>query len=251
MMQIYKTTCLKNNKIYIGQNINDDPNYLGSGSLLKKAIIKYGKENFKKEILCECSSLNELNEKEIYWINFYNSTNKKIGYNITKGGNGQLGVKGKNNKLFGRKRPSHAKLMSQKIRGENNPMYGKKGELSPRWQEPSEKELKIIKNMIGNYKSLHKICVKLKRKKHVVLRWMKTYLPEIFIMYSKQNIDLTSEKNLQLILQIRNEKPSKFSKTPYNGVVTIAKKINKIFNLKGDYKISYKTILNILKKQQK
>ena len=144
MMQIYKTTCLKNNKIYIGQNINDDPNYLGSGSLLKKAIIKYGKENFKKEILCECSSLNELNEKEIYWINFYNSTNKKIGYNITKGGNGQLGVKGKNNKLFGRKRPSHAKLMSQKIRGENNPMYGKKGELSPRWQEPSEKELKII-----------------------------------------------------------------------------------------------------------
>ena len=29
-----------------------------------------------------------VNEREIYWINFYNSTDRKIGYNISTGGNG-------------------------------------------------------------------------------------------------------------------------------------------------------------------
>ncbi len=87
-MIIYKTTNLINNKFYIGQDKHNNPDYYGSGIILKEAIKKYGKENFQKEILEECSSSEFLNDREIYWIDFYNSTNREIGYNITRGGDG-------------------------------------------------------------------------------------------------------------------------------------------------------------------
>lgn len=93
-MYIYKVTNRINKKIYIGQttkSINSD--YIGSGPIIIKAIKKYGKENFAKDILEECDSKDILNEREIYWINFYDSTNRKIGYNVSNGGNGgNLGV---------------------------------------------------------------------------------------------------------------------------------------------------------------
>lgn len=87
-MQIYKITNLINDKIYIGKDTTSDKNYYGSGVLIKRAIKKYGIENFKKEILEECVSNNELCLKEKYWIDHFNSNNLKIGYNISKGGDG-------------------------------------------------------------------------------------------------------------------------------------------------------------------
>lgn len=245
-MQVYKTTCLANNKIYIGQNVNDEPNYLGSGFLLKRAIAKYGKDNFKKEILDECCPLEELNQKEIHWISFYNSTNKKIGYNITAGGNGQLGVKGKDNKLFGRKRPEHAKLMSKRMKGKNNPMYGKYGKLSSQWQEPTKEELQIIASMITAYVSLNKIAKKINRKKVTALRWLQEYLPNEYAIYNTQTIDFRSDDNIKIIKNLRT-KASKFSKTGLNGYHGIAFDLNKMFDLKGDYRVSYKVIQNIIK----
>ena len=85
-MIIYKTINLVNGKFYIGQSKNNNSNYYGSGNLIKKAIKKYGKENFRKEILCICNSPQELNEQEKFWINKLNSTNLDIGYNLEKGG---------------------------------------------------------------------------------------------------------------------------------------------------------------------
>jgi group I intron endonuclease len=87
-MIIYKTTNLKNGKFYIGKDAKNNPNYLGSGILLKNAISRYGKRNFKKEILEQCDTIIELNEREQYWINVLSSTDKNIGYNIAKGGDG-------------------------------------------------------------------------------------------------------------------------------------------------------------------
>ena len=85
-MVIYKTTNLVNGKYYIGKDSKNDPNYLGSGKILKRAIEKYGVDNFTKEILEVCENKNRLNEREIYWINKLSGTS--IGYNIAVGGSG-------------------------------------------------------------------------------------------------------------------------------------------------------------------
>jgi len=91
-MYIYKTTNLINNKIYIGlsaREVNESKSYLGSGSYLKRAISKNGRDQFTKEILeSNIESKELLQEREIYYIAKYNSTNDTIGYNITSGGTG-------------------------------------------------------------------------------------------------------------------------------------------------------------------
>lgn len=89
-MIIYKTTNLINNKIYIGQDSKNNPNYYGGGLKIKYAIKKYGKQNFQKTILEYCDSYELLNSREQYWILTYNSINPSIGYNIDVGGNGPI-----------------------------------------------------------------------------------------------------------------------------------------------------------------
>ena len=95
---IYKITNLINNKCYIGQTIKNieerwnrhkrdafnKKNY-NYNYPLYKAFRKYGLENFSFEIIEECN-ISELNEKEIYWIQYYDSY--KNGYNQTTGGKG-------------------------------------------------------------------------------------------------------------------------------------------------------------------
>lgn len=86
-MQIYKTTNIVNNKIYIGFDTKDRDDYLGSGKLIKRAIKKYGIENFRKEILEKCQTKDEFCEREKFWIKKLNSYNS-VGYNIANGGEG-------------------------------------------------------------------------------------------------------------------------------------------------------------------
>lgn len=87
-MVIYLTTNLITGRKYIGKDSQDKSSYIGSGKILKQAIKKYGKNNFKKEILCRCSSLRELSEVEQYFIAYFNAVNNPSFYNITKGGTG-------------------------------------------------------------------------------------------------------------------------------------------------------------------
>lgn len=85
---VYLTTDLETNKIYIGQHKAEsfDTSYYGSGIIISKLIKKYGKDRFKCDMLEECFSAEQLNEREIYHIADKNSTDPEIGYNIATGG---------------------------------------------------------------------------------------------------------------------------------------------------------------------
>lgn len=107
---IYKTTNLINNKQYIGKHYGElNDSYLGSGKLIKKAIEKYGKENFIKEILYIAQDNNEANLKEKEFIKAYNAVKSDLFYNLHEGGDG-----GNNNQKI-----------SEKLTGSQHPMYGK------------------------------------------------------------------------------------------------------------------------------
>jgi len=82
-MVIYLTENLINGKKYIGKDSKNNPAYLGSGKYLLKAIKKYGRVNFKKTILEHCKSIEDLNSKEIYWLQKYNCVDDKMYYNMT------------------------------------------------------------------------------------------------------------------------------------------------------------------------
>jgi len=137
-MIIYLTTNNIKEKIYVGKHCGNDEKYLGSGKYIKRAIKKYGKENFSRITLEDgITDHDYLCEREIYWINFYDSTNPDIGYNLSKGGrsgnSGHKATKETRNK------------MSEAHKGENNPMFGKRGEDSPNFGKRRTEESR--KNM--------------------------------------------------------------------------------------------------------
>ena len=120
VMVIYKLTNLINGKVYIGQTVRTfNKRYTGAGvgaERMKKyyeirgniknehlynSLIKYGTDNFKVEIIEQCKTIDELNEKEEYYIELYNSTDYKKGYNIQYGGdNHRRSYKWRIEKLF-------------------------------------------------------------------------------------------------------------------------------------------------------
>lgn len=83
--QVYITSNLLNGKIYIGQTNGKDPYYIGSGVFIRKAVKKYGKKSFRKEILIECSE-QEVNFWEDFYIKLFDSRNPIVGYNMLAGG---------------------------------------------------------------------------------------------------------------------------------------------------------------------
>lgn len=85
-MVIYKITNLINGKIYVGKSVRNPKNYFGSGKLIKQAINKYGISSFTKEILEVCETLDQLSNREKFWIKELGSQHR--GYNIAEGGTG-------------------------------------------------------------------------------------------------------------------------------------------------------------------
>ena len=84
MIGIYKITNLITQKSYIGQSLNINRRFQEhcrkNEQQIDQSIQKYGLDNFKFEILEECSA-EQLNDREDYWIEYYN-TIVPNGYNI-------------------------------------------------------------------------------------------------------------------------------------------------------------------------
>lgn len=90
---IYMTKNKITGKLYIGQHKRtmnpkdiDDSWYLGSGVALRKAIVKYGEENFERTIIYECNNPDQLNYMEMVFIAYYNAVDDDMFYNIAIGG---------------------------------------------------------------------------------------------------------------------------------------------------------------------
>ena len=90
---VYKITNTLNDKIYVGVHKTENPHdsYMGSGKIIKDAIAKYGKHNFKKEVMFIFDSLQEALDKEREIVTFEFIENSYT-YNIALGG----GLGGKN-----------------------------------------------------------------------------------------------------------------------------------------------------------
>lgn len=84
---VYKTTNIINNKEYIGIHVTNilHDSYLGSGIYLKKAIKKYGRENFKREILYIYDNEVDMMNMERNLVN-EEYVNRKDTYNTELGG---------------------------------------------------------------------------------------------------------------------------------------------------------------------
>lgn len=162
---IYETTNLINGKTYIGQHKKNyyDYHYKGSGKLINQAIQLYGKKNFKTIVLEWCESLEELNEREIYYIALYRAQNKAE-YNIADGGLGTKGLFGEKNPFFGKKHTDQTKKliseMKKRIKGKDHPLYGIKftPEHIAKTRRTGSTQSKETRDKISNSLSKERIC---------------------------------------------------------------------------------------------
>lgn len=101
---VYKLTCIDNGKVYIGKSVNirkrlrDHQRTNKAGFYFQNAILKHGWKSFDVEILEIFEDFDKLKdnikllERESYYIEFYNSTNKDKGYNRCKFSTDKTGI---------------------------------------------------------------------------------------------------------------------------------------------------------------
>lgn len=154
---VYKTTNLVNNKIYIGQHKKSyfDTHYFGSGTQLLRAIEKYSLKAFRCDLIEACDTADELSEREIFWIAYFNSRDPDIGYNISEGGNVNKGfTQSEHQKAVVSKRNSYKRSAEIRL---NMSIAAKKRTLNRRtnddkiWATDGKEEFLIDKSDIDKY----------------------------------------------------------------------------------------------------
>jgi len=143
---VYITTNLINYKKYIGSHVCKDLNdkYLGSGTSLKQAFKKYGKENFKREILAIVDCPKVMKELEEYYIDYYNAFTSKLFYNRNRKGVGYP---------YGRKKPKeHCENLRKQRLGKPNGLKGRVSPMKGKTQSVESREKARLNNIGKNNK---------------------------------------------------------------------------------------------------
>lgn len=148
---IYEAINKINNKRYIEQTVNSlehrkrqhietSKRNINISAHFYRALNKYGEDNFEWKIIEYCNTHEELDEKESFWIIFFNTTNPLYGYNLKGGG----------------AKPYLTDEVKTKIgdsqRGELNHMFGRKGKDNP----SSKRVINITTN--ETYDSVEELC---------------------------------------------------------------------------------------------
>ena len=134
MCGIYAIKNINNNKIYIGQSVNITHRWRKHRNELKNGIHInphlqhswdiYGEESFQFLVL-ELCNVESLNERELFYINKYQSSNSDYGYNIKGGGDSVYSMQEETKRkigaaLTGKKWPEDRRLKFSQLRSGNN-----------------------------------------------------------------------------------------------------------------------------------
>lgn len=161
---IYKTTYVGDGRVYIGQRgcnclPEHDKGYIGSGSHFLNAVKKYGKDKFLKEII-ELCIIENVDDREIYFISFYDARNPLVGFNRQSGGHTKRGVKQheETKKIISEKvkernkDPEYIKFISERNKEAQNRPEVKEQKKRENWTEETvRKHSEGIKNSKQNY----------------------------------------------------------------------------------------------------
>lgn len=126
---IYCITNKLNNKRYVGKSVNIERRFIYHRYLLTRytrnkkstnrhlfnAVKKYGIDNFSFDIieLFDYIDEDQLSNRELYWIDFYDTCNRNHGYNLRRDSSTKMIV-----------HDETRKIASENFSGENNPNYG-------------------------------------------------------------------------------------------------------------------------------
>ena len=242
-----------NGKVYIGQSKNMNKRKNKHFTLLRRnkhnnkhlqsAWNKYSEKNFVFEIIESFESYypDTINEREIFWIKYYNSFNKDFGYNNTSGGDGIKNYK-------------HTEEAKKKI-----------GEASKKRKLSKEHKEALLKSITGRKKSeeeLKKLSNAAKGRK--ISEWHKQQLRKGWEAYeitdevrkkiseSRKGFKM-SEEQKQKLSRINKGKPSnnkKLSDEDIENIKQIFEKDKKasVVEIAKQYNVSCSSIYGIRQK---
>ncbi len=154
-MILYKVTNLVNGKLYIGRTKGSLSHrireHCKNGYALYTAIKKYGAENFEWKILCSSHFIEDTNNQEQFYIDYYRS--RDYGYNLTAGGKGTMDY---HLSLELRKKLSQLKIGKPNGRKGCNHTFETKQKISKRkmgYKHSEETKRKISESKIGHITS--------------------------------------------------------------------------------------------------